>query len=176
MFNSIPFNDPVPIQDNFPTPVPQFEEDMLAMQQEIPVPEQIVYEYWYQKDQVRLNREIESVKMEFPDIECIKINDGRIVFKGELDNQEICLICDYNYPLKPPDILLFDVAMEFVDENNSFNLFHTTDFSWEPNNSYVVDVIRALSNFLKMYFRIKETTKENFDTGEKNESTESDRT
>ena len=124
---------------------------------EIQDSEEDFYLQWYEKDAERLKLEIQKVLEDFPGINCMRMNDARIGFKGEVCGYNICLMCDYQYPLNPPEIYLYGLENKsFMDQDGVFNLFQATDFVWHANFTYIADVIRKISDFLKIYIRVKE--------------------
>lgn len=127
-------------------------------EQQVPA-EPVVYKQWFEKDPIRLDLEIQKVQENFPDLKCVKLTDARISFNGTIDNYEIYLMCDYNYPLKPPEAFILNPdenSKSFADENGKIEIFQIVDFVWQANDSFIVDVLKKIRDFIKICSHIKE--------------------
>lgn len=120
--------------------------------------EHITHKQWFEKDPMRLDLEIRKVQENFPDLKCIKLTDARISFNGTIDNYEICIVCDYNYPLKPPEAFILNPdenSKSFASENGKIEIFQIVEFVWQANDTYIVDVLKKINDFIKIYSHIR---------------------
>lgn len=120
--------------------------------------EYIIHKQWFEKDPMRLDLEIRKVQENFPDLKCIKLTDARISFNGTIDNYEICIVCDHSYPLKPPEAFILNPdenSKSFAGENGKIEIFQIVEFVWQANDTYIVDVLKKINDFIKIYSHIR---------------------
>ena len=110
MYDSIVNNNTFPERDDYLVSENQFEDETAnpELEEMFPKGQAIIYEQWFEKDPIRLNHEIKMLNSEFPNFECLRMNDGRIAFNGKnRKTDQICVICNYRLSIKTCLMFLF---------------------------------------------------------------------
>jgi len=102
------------------------------------------YAQWYETDKERLKWEIGLMQTRYPQLSIIKLNDGRIAFRGFLNGATIAVIFPYLYPVEPPQIAIF---VESKQGDPSGNL--TKRFIWQTDMS-AANALQQAQNSLRV--------------------------
>ena len=110
----------------------------------------VQYYQWYEADPERL--EAEKQAMQQKEFEAKVYPDSRIVFTGQVLGNEVLVILDYLYPLKPPSVYLLtenvSIPEKMVNEDGSIDLGGTKP--WDANTMMadtVIDLLEQLLSF-----------------------------
>lgn len=115
---------------------------------ETQLPNAVQYYQWYEADPERL--EAEKQAMQQRQFEAKVYPDSRIVFTGQLLKNEVLVILDYIYPLKPPSVYLLNknlsIPEKMVNEDGSIDLGGSKP--WDANTMMADTMIDSLEQLL----------------------------
>ena len=108
------------------------------------------YQQWYDRDEDLLSEEQSLLADKNIEASCNRLPDGRVNFVTQIDNSQVAVICSYNHPLQPPEVIVMDdVDPSVADESGKVDLFAHDGFEWSPETR-VCDVVGRIKTLLSI--------------------------